>query len=29
LGLLAYVAVTLGIALWRVQASQFSWQSEL
>jgi ABC-type transport system involved in multi-copper enzyme maturation permease subunit len=29
LGLLAYVGITLGIALWRVQSSQFSWQSEL
>ena len=28
-GLLAYVAITLGFALWRVQSSQFAWQSEL
>lgn len=27
-GLAAYIAIALGIALWRVQASQFIWQSE-
>lgn len=29
LGLMVYIATTLGLAMWRVQSSQFAWQSEL